>query len=170
MVPTASLLIVMALGPELDAQLTIGRPIIVTTRPPDRRTQANLARLMGPLIKAECRRHGLPVLAGYVLVGLESGWAVGARSRMGAIGLTQLMPETAAELGVSAWDPEDNIRGGIRYLAAQYRRFGRLDLAFAAYNAGPGLVARLGRVPRIKETQAYVKRAQAMLAARDYYR
>ena len=75
----------------------------------------------------------------------------------GAGGLTQLMPDTARELGVGdRFDPVQNLRGGADYLARQLLRFGDLRLALSAYNAGPGRVARLGRVPDIAETQAYV--------------
>ena len=80
-----------------------------------------------------------------------------ALSPVGAGGLTQLMPGTALELGVrDRFDPVENLRGGADYLARQIRRFGDLRLALAAYNAGPARVARLGRVPDIAETQAYV--------------
>lgn len=67
------------------------------------------------------------------------------------------MPDTARELGVGdRFDPVQNLRGGADYLARQLLRFGDLRLALSAYNAGPGRVARLGRVPDIAETQAYV--------------
>lgn len=80
-----------------------------------------------------------------------------AVSPAGAGGLTQLMPATAAALGVSdRFDAAANLTGGADYLARQLVRFGDVRLALAAYNAGPERVARLGRVPRIAETQAYV--------------
>ena len=78
-------------------------------------------------------------------------------SAVGAMGLTQLMPGTARELGVSiAFDTEQNLRAGARYLAIQIGRFSDIRLALAAYNSGPNRVARLGRVPNIFETQDYV--------------
>jgi soluble lytic murein transglycosylase-like protein len=86
----------------------------------------------------------------------ESGWNPTARSHKGAIGLAQLMPGTARQLGVDPHDPEQNLRGGARYLAAQYRRFGSWRLALAAYNAGPGAVEKHGGVPPFRETQGYV--------------
>jgi len=87
----------------------------------------------------------------------ESAYRPDALSPVGAGGLTQLMPGTALELGVrDRFDPVENLRGGADYLARQIRRFGDLRLALAAYNAGPARVARLGRVPDIAETQAYV--------------
>src|SRR5581483_10329814 len=70
----------------------------------------------------------------------ESGFNPGAVSGTGAVGLTQLMPATAAGLGVDAADPYQNLLGGARYLAGQLQRFGRVDHALAAYNAGPTAV------------------------------
>ncbi len=88
---------------------------------------------------------------------VESAYRTEACSHAGACGLTQLMPGTAADLGVrDRLDPEQNLRGGADYLARQILRFGDLRLALAAYNAGPGRVARLGRIPDIAETRAYV--------------
>ena len=78
-------------------------------------------------------------------------------SAVGAMGLTQLMPGTARELGVSiAFDTEQNLRAGARYLAIHIGRFSDIRLALAAYNSGPNRVARLGRVPDILKTQDYV--------------
>lgn len=92
------------------------------------------------------------------LVKHESGFDPGVRSHAGAIGLAQLMPGTAAGLGVDPTDPLDNLRGGARYLREQLDRFGSEGLALAAYNAGPNRVAQAGGIPRIAETQAYVPR------------
>ncbi|MEH6678170.1 lytic transglycosylase domain-containing protein [Phenylobacterium sp.] len=102
-------------------------------------------------------RHGLDQKLLHALVLTESAYAPDAVSVAGAAGLTQLMPGTARELGVAdRFDPAENLRGGADYLARQILRFGDLRLALAAYNAGPGRVARLGRTPDIAETQAYV--------------
>ena len=76
------------------------------------------------------------------VVMVESGGRPGAVSRKGATGLMQLMPQTAKELGVDPKDPQQNIEGGSRYLQSMYDRFGRLELAIAAYNMGPGALSR----------------------------
>lgn len=102
-------------------------------------------------------RHGLDRKLLHALVVVESAYRTRACSHAGACGLTQLMPATAAELGVrDRSDPDDNLRGGAAYLARQILRFGDLRLALAAYNAGPDRVARLGRIPNIAETRSYV--------------
>lgn len=94
----------------------------------------------------------------HALVIIESAYNPRATSPVGARGLTQLMPGTAAELGVrNVYDSEENLRAGARYLALQIGRFSDIRLALAAYNAGPNRVARLGRVPDFTETQNYVR-------------
>ena len=92
------------------------------------------------------------------LVWQESRWRAGARSPVGAIGLAQLMPGTARDLQVNPHDPHANLAGGARYLRQQLDRFGGdVELALAAYNAGPGRVQRARGVPAIRETQLYVR-------------
>lgn len=108
-------------------------------------------------IEEAALRHGLDPKLLHALIITESAYRPRAVSSAGAGGLTQLMPGTARELGVTdRFDPVENIRGGADYLARQVLRFGDLRLALAAYNAGPARVARLGRVPDIAETRAYV--------------
>jgi soluble lytic murein transglycosylase-like protein len=100
------------------------------------------------------------------LVWQESRWNQGAVSRTGAIGLAQLMPGTARELGVNPHDPLQNLTGGARYLRQQLNRFnGDVEKALAAYNAGPGRVMTAGGIPSIPETQAYVRNIVARLAS-----
>jgi soluble lytic murein transglycosylase-like protein len=92
------------------------------------------------------------------LVEAESSFRPDAQSSVGAYGLTQLMPGTAAELGVDPSDPIQNLRGGARYLRQQLDRFEDPALALAAYNAGPGNVRKYGGVPPFQETQDYVSK------------
>ena len=92
------------------------------------------------------------------VIKVESGFDSQAVSRKGAMGLMQLMPGTASDLGVTKpFDPEQNIFGGAKYLSDCLKTFKDLKLALAAYNAGPGRVAKLKRAPMIEETQKYVK-------------
>lgn len=103
------------------------------------------------------RQHNVPEELFLRLVQQESGWNPGAVSHKGALGLAQLMPQTAQLLGVNPHDPIQNLEGGARYLSWQYRKFKSWRLALAAYNAGPEAVERHGGVPPYKETQNYVK-------------
>ncbi|MFT4150432.1 MAG: lytic transglycosylase domain-containing protein [Paracoccaceae bacterium] len=107
--------------------------------------------------KTVARKHGVPEDLFLRLVQRESGWNPGAVSNKGAKGLAQLMPGTAAKLGVDIDDPHQNLEGGARYLAMMFARFGSWRLALAAYNAGPGAVENYNGVPPYDETVQYVK-------------
>lgn len=102
-------------------------------------------------------KYGVPVDLFLKLVQQESGWNASARSHKGAMGLAQLMPGTARYLGVNPNVPQENLEGGAKYLAEQYREFRSWRLALAAYNAGPEAVKKYGGVPPYKETQNYVR-------------
>lgn len=101
-------------------------------------------------------QYGVPESLALAVAREESGFNPNARSPVGAIGVMQLMPPTAAGLNVNPNDPEQNIQGGVHYLKQMYDQFGSWDLALAAYNAGPGRVAAAGGIPAIPETQSYV--------------
>ncbi len=103
-------------------------------------------------------RYDIPSQIFFNLITTESNWNAVVTSEKGAIGLTQLMPRTALELGVNPWNAQQNIEGGARYLRQQRDRFGSWSLALAAYNAGPGAVAKYGGIPPYKETQEYVQK------------
>lgn len=111
------------------------------------------------IVEREGKRFNLDPLLIEEVIRQESAFQPTAMSYVGAQGLMQLMPGTAAQMGVTnPNDPADNIAGGTRYLAEQLSTFGRLDLALAAYNAGPGAVSSFGGVPPYQETQNYVAR------------
>ena len=124
----------------------------------------------GSLVDRAASVNGLPPGLLRAVVQVESGGNPRAQSGAGAMGLMQLMPETAASLGVTdAYDPVQNLYGGARYLKGLINRYGDLRLALAAYNAGPGTLARLGvtdwerdqeKLPA--ETRAYVPRVLAL--------
>lgn len=116
------------------------------------------------LVSRAASLHGLPEGLLHAVIQVESGYNASAMSSRGAMGLMQLMPATAAEMGVvDVWDPAANIGGGARYLKSLMSLFDNdIELALAAYNAGPGAVRRHGRViPPFAETQMYVPRVLA---------
>ncbi|MEM9431799.1 MAG: lytic transglycosylase domain-containing protein [Pseudomonadota bacterium] len=96
------------------------------------------------------------------MIEAESAYRVTALSPKGAYGLGQLMPATAAALGVDRTDPAANLDGAARYLIAQVARFGSVELALAAYNAGPHRVVAYRGVPPFEETRAYLARIAAI--------
>ena len=112
------------------------------------------------LINDACTRYGMDPELIRQVIWAESGFNPRAHSPKGAIGLMQLMPQTARDLGIlDPWDPAQNIDGGVRYLRRMLETFqGTTELALAAYNAGPARVLWFGTVPPISETKAYVNK------------
>ena len=110
-----------------------------------------------PIIKSAADKNGLDPAVIKAVMRVESNFRSDAVSRVGAQGLMQLMPGTARSLGIDPLDPEQNIEGGARYLKQQIDKFGSIEKALAAYNAGPGTVMRYGGVPPYAETQRYVE-------------
>lgn len=117
------------------------------------------------VIRREAKRYDLDPALIRAVIHAESSFDVQALSKTGAMGLMQLMPATAKEMGVSdAFNPIQNIRGGSRYLAKMLTRFhGDIELACAAYNAGATTVTQYNGIPPYPETQAYVKRVKILL-------
>lgn len=121
---------------------------------------------LGGLLDAASQRHGVPLSLLTAVVAVESGFKANAVSGAGAQGLMQLMPATAADLGVKdPFDPAQNIEAGAKYLGFLRKHFGSDELALAAYNAGPGRVARVGGVPDFPETRAYIQSVLGLAAS-----
>jgi soluble lytic murein transglycosylase len=152
-----------------------GRKVIFNEAPAQRarRLSNHLVAIpeaeLGDVITRHATTQRLDPKLVQALIQVESGYNHRALSRKGAKGLMQLMPDTANLFRVSdPYDPEENVRGGTRYLRALVDRFpGRLDLAVAAYNAGPKAVERYGGVPPYQETRDYVRRVLALYQGND---
>ncbi len=112
---------------------------------------------IGSIIVENSRRHEIDPLLVSAIMAVESDFNPKVVSDKGAIGLMQLMPETASELGVNPYNLNQNVEGGTRYIKQMLEKFsGDLKLALAAYNAGPNAVIRHGGIPPYAETQNYV--------------
>jgi len=149
----------------------LGTPIVlngaVMASPPSGSWIGRLPAAAGKFvdeIESAAANAGLDPRLLAAMVWQESGFHPEAVSSSGAIGLSQLMPATAAGLGVDPWNTAENLDGGARYLAWTIEEFGSIELGLAAYNAGPTRVREAGGMPEIEETQAYVPRVL------DYYR
>ena len=117
------------------------------------------------LIDRYANLHQVDAAIVRAIIGAESMFNAAARSTAGAIGLMQLMPATARELGVDPFVPEQNIEGGVRYFAEQLKAFRGIELALVAYNAGPGFAQRYasGKTALYGETREYVRKVMARL-------
>lgn len=119
---------------------------------------------MDSIFEEAAALFGLPVNLLKAVAKAESGFNAGAVSGAGAIGVMQLMPQTARGLGVSnPFDARQNIMGGAQYLKKNLDQFGDISLALAAYNAGPGNVQKYGGIPPFAETQNYVKKVTSYM-------
>jgi len=151
---TLTIAVGCAIEPMQDGIMAVPlRPVATTT------TRSNTLR---SLASRAAYKHGIDHKLFHALVKHESAWDPYAVSRKGARGLTQIMPRTGlSQCGLRRsylFNPELNLNCGAFYFSKLLRRFKNVKLALAAYNSGEGRVARLGRVPRIRETQRYVKR------------
>ena len=130
----------------------------VPTAQTSRRVENSAPTTTEGMIEAAARRYGVESDLVKAIATAESNMNQDARSYVGAIGVMQLMPETAGSLGVDPYDEKENIEGGAHYIRQMLDKFnGNVKYAIAAYNAGPGAVQKYGGVPPYSETQEYVK-------------
>lgn len=108
------------------------------------------------MVQAAAQKYGVDPNLALAVANQESHYNQAAISSKGAVGVMQLMPATAAGLGVNPYDVSQNIDGGVRLLSQLLQQFGSVPLALAAYNAGPGAVKQYGGIPPFPETQNYV--------------
>lgn len=122
------------------------------------------------IIEAAAKKYNISSSVIKSVIKAESNFNPTVVSSAGAMGLMQLMPGTAASLGVDdAFDPVQNIDGGVRFLKDMLEKFGgSLELALAAYNAGPGNVVKYGGIPPFEETQGYVKKIMGFIKNRTF--
>jgi len=129
-------------------------------------TKTNALPDFNDIIKSQAAKNGIDENLLKAVIKTESGFNPNARSGAGAMGLMQLMPQTAESLGVSdPYNPYQNVEGGTKYLKKLLSKYdGNKEMALAAYNAGPGTVDKYGGIPPYKETQNYVKKVLAQEA------
>lgn len=119
-------------------------------------SQANDVKTVKATIVKHAIEMGVDPAIALSIARAESGFRHDARSCYGAVGVFQLMPATARRMGLNPYSLNDNIRGGIMYYKKMYNMFGSMELALAAYNAGPGNVKKYNAVPPFGETKRFV--------------
>lgn len=118
---------------------------------------------MQPLLERAAQSNNVDPALLSALIQTESDFDPNCRSKAGAMGLAQLMPETAKTLGVgNPFDPQQSLNGGAKYLRQMLDKFGNIESALAAYNAGPGAVLKYGGIPPYTETQNYVRKIMGL--------
>ncbi|HEX9021535.1 MAG TPA: lytic transglycosylase domain-containing protein [Nitrospirota bacterium] len=135
-------------------------------------SSSNIPSAYLDIINAACGRHGIDPALVHAIVKVESDFNPFALSRKGAMGLMQLMPQTAVDMNVrNTFNPDENIDGGVRYLRYLIDRYeGNLPLALAAYNSGETAVKKWGTVPPFPETQNYVQKILKIYGGEYEYR
>jgi hypothetical protein len=169
---TAELMIAAGQGRDaaanyLDSQYAGMRAIRDRQNAPPVRGQRGSSGPFDDLIERYASMHAVESALVRAIIQVESAFNPRARSHAGAVGLMQLMPGTARELGVDPFVPAQNIEGGVRYLSQLLKRFGAVDVALVAYNAGPGFAERYlrGQATLYGETRQYVTNVLARRSA-----
>jgi soluble lytic murein transglycosylase-like protein len=166
----------LAAGSDVRAVVGASGRIVIVNESSVQRTRRLSTKLVAlpdthlePMIARHSGNQNLDPRLVRALIQAESGYNVRALSNKGAIGLMQLMPGTASELNVNPYDPDQNIQGGTMYLRQMIDHFaGKVELAIAAYNAGPGAVEKHRGIPPFAETRDYVKRVLALWRGADF--
>jgi soluble lytic murein transglycosylase-like protein len=166
----------LAAGSDVRAVVGASGRIVIVNENAVQRTRRLSTKLVAlpdtnlePMIARHSDSQNLDPRLVRALIQAESGYNVRAVSNKGAIGLMQLMPGTASELNVNPYDPDQNIQGGTMYLRRMIDHFaGKVELAIAAYNAGPGAVEKHRGIPPFAETRDYVRRVLALWRGADF--
>jgi soluble lytic murein transglycosylase-like protein len=152
--------LITKIGPD---EVPYDEPSVVADAEPETPAQIVSTTTYDRIIQSASTRHGVPVRLVKAVIQVESGYEPRARSARGAMGLMQLMPETARQYGATKpYDPRSNIEAGVKYLRTLLDQF-ELPLALAAYNAGEAAVRRFGGIPPFPETQDYVRKIRALV-------
>lgn len=131
-------------------------------------TQAATVAEIKAMIVTQAVELGIDPALALSIAKVESNFRQEARSKMGAVGIYQLMPSTAKKIGVNPYTIQGNIKGGLKYYLMMYKMFGSTELALAAYNAGPANVKKFNAVPPYAETQRFVQKINAQRVAHKH--